>query len=236
MSGRQSGTSLDYDDLEDVIPTGTMIAMFSAVVAGVFLAVVALPQWAPELADSLVGRSPKAYWYISRTSAFASFALLWLSMALGLGITNRMARLWPGGPAAFELHQYTSLLGLNLALFHGLILLGDRYIGFELHHVLIPFRTVAYRPLWVGLGQVAFYLSILVGLSFYIRKQIGHRLWRWLHYLSFAAFGMAFLHGIQSGTDSGTTLGAGLYLVSGVSLLFLLVYRLLTQWVPVRVS
>ena len=39
-------------------------------------------------------------------------------MALGLGITNKMARLWPGAPAAFALHEYVSLLGLAFAVFH----------------------------------------------------------------------------------------------------------------------
>lgn len=80
--------------------------------AGGYLAVVAVQSgWLAALGTSLSGAEPKAFWELSRAAAFVAFALIWLSMALGLSITNRLARLWPGGPAAADLHQYTSLLG-----------------------------------------------------------------------------------------------------------------------------
>ncbi|MCJ7432540.1 MAG: hypothetical protein MUO77_03540, partial [Anaerolineales bacterium] len=75
-------------------------------------------------------------------------SLLWLSMALGLGITNKMARLWPGAPATFAIHEYVSLLGMAFALFHALVLLGDHYINFTFAQMLVPFATVDYRPFW----------------------------------------------------------------------------------------
>ena len=67
-----------------------------------------------------------------------AFALLWLALALGLTITNRLARLWPGGPVAFDVHQHASLLALTFALFHALILTGDRFIAFILAQVAVP--------------------------------------------------------------------------------------------------
>lgn len=227
---------MDYEDLEPAVPYGTALAMLLSVLVGVVAAVVLIPTWAPELANSLFGTSPKAYWYLSRTSAFAAYGLLWISMALGMTITNKMARLWPGGPAAFELHQYSSLLGLNLALFHALILLGDRFINYQLRQVLVPFGSVNYEPLGVGFGQVAFYALILVSLSFYVRKRIGHKLWRLLHYLSFLTYGLVFVHGLLSGTDSDSVIGLGIYVTSAISLLFLLMYRLLTAVFPVQRS
>src|SRR5512132_2483555 len=112
-----------------------------AVAAGVFAAVVALPPWLPGLSASLLGPEPKVYWYLSRSSAVAAYLLLWCSMATGLAISNRLARIWPGGPTAFDLHQYTSLLGLGFALFHALILMGDHYINYTLGQVLVPFAS-----------------------------------------------------------------------------------------------
>ena len=97
-------------------------------------------------------------------------------MALGLGITNKMARLWPGAPATFAIHEYVSLLGMAFALFHALVLLGDHYINFTLAQVLMPFATVDYRPLWVGIGQLGFYLWVIVVISFYIRPIIGQKI------------------------------------------------------------
>jgi len=204
-----------------------LITLQLAVAAGAALAVAVLPALLPGLGDSFAGSAPKAYWYLSRASALVAFSLLWLALALGLGITNKLARLWPGGLTAFELHQAASLLGLDLVLFHGLILLGDHYMNFSLAQVLVPFATASYRPLWTGLGQTGFYLFAIVSLSFYARRFIGHRTWRALHYLSFGVFALALAHGLLSGTDSSAPFVQGLYLTSSASLLFLTVYRVL---------
>ncbi len=137
------------------------------------------------------------------------------------------ARVWPGGPIAFDLHQYTSLLGLAFALFHALVLLGDHYIGYSLAKILMPFSSTAYKPLEVGLGQIALYLLALVGLSFYTRALIGRKLWRSIHFLSFALFIMALLHGVGSGTDSATPFALIFYWLTGGTVLFATVYRVL---------
>lgn len=224
----------EYDDLDPGVPFFVLAAMLLSVVSGVIVAVFVVPLYAPELAASLFGEAPKAYWFLSRSSAMAAYVALWLSMALGLAMTGRTAHVWPGGPTALDLHQYLSLLGLNLALFHALILLGDRYIGYGLMDVLVPFASSGYRPLWVGVGQTAFYVLIIVALSFYVRKHIGNRAWRFIHYFSLGGYLLALSHGIRSGTDSGSTIIDGIYLISGISLVYLLVYRLLVTVIPVR--
>jgi predicted ferric reductase len=205
----------------------TLFLMLLAIAAGVFVAVVALPAWLPSLSASLLGAQPKVYWYLSRSSAIVAYLLLWLSMATGIGITNKLAQIWPGGPTAFDLHQYTSLLGLGFALFHALILIGDQYIGYSVGQVLAPFASANYRPVWVGLGQIGWYILALVSLTFYVRRAIGYRLWRLIHFLSFAAFLLALLHGLWSGSDSASAWARGMYWASGGSLLFLTSYRAL---------
>ena len=171
--------------------------------------VVVLPAWLPDMSASLLGREPKGYWYLSRASGFVAFGLLWLSAALGVAITNKLVRLWPGGPTAIDLHQHTGLLGLTFALFHTLILLGDRYVGYTMAGLLVPFASVGYRSFWVGLGQIAFYLMLVVWLSFYVRRRIGHRWWRRVHYLSFLLFLLALAHGMSSGPDSASAAAHG---------------------------
>ena len=222
-------TATDRKDVVETVQPAlkveTVVWLLVSVVAGVMLAVLVLPLWLPALSGSVTGAEPKVYWYLSRSSAFVAFGLLWASMALGLGITNKLARMWPGAPTAFDLHQYTSLLGLAFGLFHGLILLGDQYIGYNLFQVLVPFAGGDYRPAWVGLGQISLYGLAVVGFSFYFRKRIGNRTWRMIHFISFAVFGMALVHGIMSGTDSGSLWTSVLYWVSAASLVFLTVYR-----------
>ena len=222
----QSSTP-DLDNLPPAMPLPTVIIMLLAVTLGAFAAATVLPNWLPGLSQSLLGSEPKAYWYLSRASAMVAYGSLWLSMAFGLIITNKLARLWPGGPIAFDLHQFASLMGLAFALFHALILMGDKYINYDLAQVLVPFNSTGYKPVWVGLGQIGFYLLGIVGLSFYVRKRLGNRSWRLIHYLSFLTFMLALLHGIFAGTDSTVLAIRVFYWVTGASLLFLLVYRVL---------
>jgi len=219
-------TKEEIDALPPAMSLSMLIVMLLAVVVGAFAAAVVLPNWLPGLSQSLLGNEPKAYWYLSRASALVAYALVWLSLATGLIITNKLARLWPGGPIAFDLHQYTSLLGLAFGLFHALILIGDKYINYTLAQILVPFNSVGYKPVWVGLGQVGFYLLAIVSLSFYVRKRIGHRTWRLIHFISFLSLVLALAHGILSGTDTALDWVRGFYFASGASLLFLTIYRI----------
>lgn len=214
---------------ESSVSLSTFLSLFLAMTFGLLLALLVLPRWMPGMAFSLSGDQPRAFWYLARASSFAAMALLWISMALGIGISNKMARLWPGAPAAFAIHEYVSLLGLAFVLFHALILLGDHYIGFTLVQLLMPFSTSSYRPLWVGLGQIGFYLWLLVTISFYVRKGIGQKTWRAVHYISFLMYVLGLFHGIFSGTDSGVDWVQKFYWFSAGSLLFLLVHRILAS-------
>ncbi len=214
-------------EYESSVNIQMFMTLLLAITFGLTAAVVLLPVWLPNLAFSVSGADPKAYWYLARATAFISLSLLWVSMALGLGMTNKAARLWPGTPAAFAIHEYVSLLGLAFAVFHALILLGDHYIKFTLAPVLMPFATIGYQPFWVGLGQLGFYLWAIVALSFYIRKTIGQKTWRLLHYASFAMYMMGLFHGLFSGTDSTAGWAQTYYWFSFGSLLFLFVVRVI---------
>jgi len=92
--------------------------------------------------------------------------------------------------------------------------------------LLIPFSTVGYRPLWVGVGQISFYVWLVVSVSFYIRPLIGQKAWRGLHYASFLMYLMGLAHGIFSGTDVSAPWAINYYWISAGSLLFLLVARI----------
>ncbi|HXF68730.1 MAG TPA: hypothetical protein VNK89_02890 [Thermoflexus sp.] len=231
----------ELDELSAGAALHTLIGLLLSTLAGAFLAILVLPHWVPALVGSLQGPHPKAYWYLARASGLVAYAFLWFSMILGLTITSRIARLWPGGPTAFNLHQHTALLSLALSLFHALILLGDRYISFTLWQIFLPFASVNYRPFSVGLGQLGFYLLALVWLTFYVRRWIGHVMWRQIHYLSFGVFILVTVHGLLSGTDGDKAGVRIMYQVAGASVFALSIYRVLAtrvrqflrRWLPV---
>jgi hypothetical protein len=206
-----------------------------------------LPALISNLLYSFSGHAPKIYWYLSRSAGFVGLTILWLSMALGLSITNKMARLWPGAPTAFAIHEYVSLLGLAFVAYHGLVLIGDHFVDFSLPRLLVPFsigwkignEIIGFslprlmdpfapesKPFWIGLGQVGFYVWAIVALSFYVRRWIGQKTWRIIHYVNFGTYIMGWLHGTFTGTDSGFQWVRWYYWISGGSLLILLGYRI----------
>jgi predicted ferric reductase len=168
-----------------------------------------------------------AYWYLSRGAGLVSYMLLSATTAWGLLVSTKLAKGLIAAPFAAGLHEFLSLTTLSFAAFHGLVLLGDRYINFNLINVIYPFAAT-YRPGWVGLGQVGFYLTAALVLSFYVRKNVGPKTWRVLHYLAFPIYGLVLVHGITSGTDSNALPVQVMYLATGAVIIFLVYYRLLT--------
>ncbi len=169
----------------------------------------------------------KAYWYMARAGGIIGYFLLWLSVMWGLVLSTKFTQGWLPAPIAYGLHEFLSLGTLLFTLIHALVLLGDSYIGFNLFHLVIPFMA-PYKPLWTGLGTISLYLGIILTGSFYIRKQIGQKVWRTLHYLTFGGYLLGLIHGIMAGTDSSLGLMKVMYLLTGSSVLFLVYYRLFT--------
>ena len=111
----------------------------------------------------------KSFWYLSRAAGFVAYLLLWASVVWGLLLSSKIAqgRLRP--PALFDAHRFLSYVALGFAFFHGLVLMGDRYLSFPLNAVLAPFAS-SYKPTLVAAGQLALWLSLLVSLSFLVQK------------------------------------------------------------------
>ena len=141
------------------------------------------------------------FWYLSRTSGLVGYVLLFLSVCLGLAIKTRFLDPLVPRWQNFDLHQFTALLATPFIGLHIFSLLGDHYIGFTLESLLVPLQA-SYRPGWVAAGIVAFYLFLIATFSFYIRSRIGQKTWRTLHYLTFALFFLALLHGLFAGSDT----------------------------------
>lgn len=216
----------DINAINPVFSWRTFLAILGAVILAVAFTLLVLPLLVPGLAASLTSSEGEGYWYLSRVSGFVAYLLLWASTVMGLVITDRLARLWPGGPAAYDLHQYFSIIGIAFTLFHMLILLGSKYIGYTIVQLFVPFTGAQYRPFWIGIGQLSFYLALVVTFTFYARSWFGPQGWRRLHYLSFAFFLFALLHSVFSGTDTSTFWAGPLYWLTGGVTLFFTVYRI----------
>jgi predicted ferric reductase len=167
-----------------------------------------------------------SFWYLSRASGFVAYVLLWGSVTWGLLLSTGIGRAWMRPPQLLDAHQFLSAAGLGFACFHGLVLMGDRYVSFPLRTILVPFAG-SYEPLLVASGQIAAWLCLLLVVSFHVRRHIGGRTWRRLHYASFVAYWLAFAHGLLLGSERITVWANILYMMTAAVVTFLTFYRVL---------
>ena len=155
-------------------------------------------------------KSDPTFWILARASGLLAYALLTGSVLAGLVLKARPFGTTPKPAAVTDLHRFLALLGLGALSLHGLALLLDTTVSISLADLLVP-GIAPYRPLATGLGVLAADLMLVVYVSFSLRKRIGARNWRRLHWATYLIFALATVHGLAVGTDSGTTWALGLY-------------------------
>lgn len=149
-------------------------------------------------------------WDIARAGGFVAYLLLTASVGLGLALSlGWRTRRW-NRFVTNETHRFVTLLALVFTGIHTLAVAVDPFIGFTPAEVLVPL-VAHYRPLWVALGIVSAYLLVAIWLSEYLRPHVGYAWWRRFHYLSFAGFILALIHGIATGSDTRTVWGIVIY-------------------------
>ncbi len=149
-------------------------------------------------------------WIVARATGFAAFGLFTLAMIAGLLVRTRTTVGSVKGSGMVDLHRHFSLLALIATAVHGTALLLDTTIDVSPLSLIVP-GLVPYRPVWTGVGVVVAEMALLVHLSFRFRKRIGVPVWRRIHWLTYAVFIGGAVHGIASGTDSGTIWAIALY-------------------------
>jgi predicted ferric reductase len=167
-------------------------------------------------------------WYVSRAAGITAYLLLSATTLFGLAISTRSFDRWIPRGNVTALHEHLSWLAFGLVGLHVGALLLDTYEPFRLSQILIPF-TSHYRPVAVGVGVLSMYLMGIVIASFYVRRRIGQRAWRMLHYSTFALFVLATAHGIFAGSGAGDAWTQWLYLGCGAMAVFLTLYRILLE-------
>ncbi len=163
-------------------------------------------------------------WYVTRISALLAYLALTGAVVYGLLLSTKILDRIAHRAVSFTLHQDLSSIGLALALVHAAVLMIDRSVPYSPLEVIVPFSG-PYRPLWVGFGQITLAITLLVLLSFYVKKRIGAPNWRRVHYLSFLAFVGATVHGLMAGTDTQATWVFVGYVLMSTIVVFLFVYR-----------
>jgi DMSO/TMAO reductase YedYZ heme-binding membrane subunit len=150
------------------------------------------------------------FWLLARAAGLTAYALLTASVLAGLVLKARPlgTRLRPATVA--DVHRTLALLALGLVGLHGVALVLDSTVEVSPAGLVAP-GLVEYRPAWTAAGVLAADLMALVYVSFSLRGHIGARAWHRLHWLTYAVFAGATVHGVAAGSDSGSPWALGLY-------------------------
>jgi DMSO/TMAO reductase YedYZ heme-binding membrane subunit len=141
-----------------------------------------------------------AMWYLTRSTGAIALILLTLTVVLGVVDVRRWSSpRWPRF-VVDSLHRNSALFAMAFLLVHILTSVIDGFAPIELTDALIPFKG-AYRPFWLGLGAVAFDLLLAVAITSLLRQRMGYDSWRAVHWLSYATWPLALLHGFGTGSD-----------------------------------
>ncbi len=170
--------------------------------------------------------SQQIFWLASRALGIVAIALLAISVALGLALSGRLARR-PGLPAKLNrFHEASTLVTLGLIIAHAGVLLADSYLRPGLAGITLPFQ-LDYRPIWTGTGILAGWLAAILALTFYARRWIGVKTWRWLHRQTLAVYLLALAHAIGAGTDGRSTWMIAMLTLLTTPIVYAFTYRTL---------
>jgi methionine sulfoxide reductase heme-binding subunit len=170
--------------------------------------------------------TPYLWWLVSRASGIVALGLITIAVLLGLTMSTRLLRRPGAGRTLVRVHEHVALVGLAAIAVHGLALLGDPWLRPGLRGLTIPF-AMSYRPLFTGLGILAGYLAVLLGLSFYARRRIGVKLWRRLHRATALVWVLGVLHTLGAGSDAATQWLRAFVLAPAIPIAYLIVLRVL---------
>lgn len=164
-------------------------------------------------------------WTIIRASGLAAFGLLALSTIWGLLLSSGfLGRLVKAKPLTYA-HESLAVGAILAIAAHLIALSVDEFIEFGWRELFVPGAS-AFEPLWVAFGIIGFYGMLLVSASFYVRKHIGQKTWRLIHFSTFGIYLATAVHGLMAGTDSSHRYVQWLYIGSTAIVIGLVATRI----------
>ena len=175
--------------------------------------------------------SDPTFWLLARASGITAYVLLTTAMLAGLVLKSRPFGRAVRPAAVTDVHRFLTFLALGTLALHGGALTLDGTVHIPVAALVVPGAS-PYRPVAVALGVLACELAALVAVSFSVRRRIGFRNWRRLHWATYGLFLFATAHGVAAGTDSSQPWALGLYLGAVGAVAFAASWRALTR--PIR--
>ena len=164
-------------------------------------------------------------WLLIRGSGVVAFALLTAATTWGLLVSTKMLGRLAKPKTLTWFHESLGIGALLATLVHVGVLSVHDFLDFSWLELLVP-GVSDWRPMAVAMGIGAFYGLALVSTSFYLKKWIGQKTWRAIHFGSIGVFVASLLHGMWAGTDTNEPMMIGLYVGSAAIVFTLIGFRL----------
>jgi methionine sulfoxide reductase heme-binding subunit len=146
--------------------------------------------------------SSQLLWYTTRAAGLVALVLLTATMLLGIATSARLDPQTQPRFAVVELHKRISILAMVFLGIHVVTTIVDPFVPIGWLTTVVPFSS-PYRRFWLGLGTIAFDLLLAVLVSSALRSRMNPTTWRILHWLAYACWPVAVVHGLGTGTDRG---------------------------------
>ncbi|HEY5667760.1 MAG TPA: ferric reductase-like transmembrane domain-containing protein [Candidatus Saccharimonadales bacterium] len=190
----------------------------------------------PSVPSMLTSRAKASWpWYITRAAGMVAAVSLIILLLSGVGLITGATFKFLEPLTAWATHRAVGIVFGVSVLVHILALLFDKFVPFNVVQLLVPFVS-KYRQVnwsghnlgsvWVALGILALYCTVIVVLTslFWIDKK--QRLWKLLHFLSYAIVALAFFHALFLGTDLAHGVFRWIWIGSGVAIASAIFVRL----------
>jgi methionine sulfoxide reductase heme-binding subunit len=139
-------------------------------------------------------------WFAARGAGIVSLIMLTASAAFGLvTVTRFQAAGWPRF-FNYEMHRRVSLLSVAFLATHVGAAIMDPYLKLGLS-ALIPFAS-SWRPVPMALGVISMYLVVALIATSLLRRHLGQRTWRMVHWASYLMWPLALSHTVTAGSDA----------------------------------
>jgi sulfoxide reductase heme-binding subunit YedZ len=169
--------------------------------------------------------SDQILWFATRGAGIVSLLQFTAVVVLGiLSVLRWQAAGWPRF-LTVGLHRNLALLSVAFLAVHIVTAIVDPFTSLGLVAAAIPFAS-SYRPFGVGLGVIAIDLLLAIVVSSLLRGRIGQGAWRAIHWLAYASWPLALVHGFESGSDASMAWMIGLDLICIAAVVFAVAWRL----------
>lgn len=171
------------------------------------------------------------FWVLARVAGLSSYAALAIALVTGIGLRTAVFEWLGSNRLVRSVHEYTTVLWIPLATLHIVSLLLDSTARIGLLDVFVPFHS-SYGTLAIGVGALSLDILMVVAVTSYLKRRMPKELWLWVHRLAYAAFALAFLHAVLSGTDFSDPVVSAITWGTAATLLTLAVVRVLGGRLP----